>query len=108
MYDPVQMAFEIAKIVCRGVAPEGFLLQLKAIENLYKAGVRVQPAVMMSFSTRKHLAFLEKMLASIAPELAEIEAEELALYGGVTERLKRAGIRYHSAYPPDKIPPEQV
>lgn len=32
----------------------------------------------------------------------------LVLYGDVAKRLERAGIRYRSAYPPDKIPPEQV
>jgi uncharacterized Fe-S cluster-containing radical SAM superfamily protein len=91
-----------------GAAPEGFMLQLKAVENLYNAGVRVQPAVMTSFSTPEHLDALRRRLSDIAPELADIETEELAFYGDVAERLKRAGIHYHSAYPPDKIPPEQV
>jgi uncharacterized Fe-S cluster-containing radical SAM superfamily protein len=91
-----------------GAAPEGFLLQIKAIENLYKAGVRVQPAVMTSFSTPENLDSLREKLAAVAPELAEIEAEELALYGDVATRLKQAGIRYRSSYPPDKIPPDQV
>jgi uncharacterized Fe-S cluster-containing radical SAM superfamily protein len=91
-----------------GAAPQGFHLQLKAVENLYNAGVRVQPAVMTSFSSPEHLEALRKRLSAIAPQLADIEAEELAFYGDVAERLKRAGIRYRSAYPPDKIPPEQV
>ncbi len=91
-----------------GASPEGFQLQIKAVEHLYRAGVRVQPAVMMSFSTPAHLEALGKRLAAIAPGLADIEAEELVLYGDVAERLKRAGIRYHSAYLPEKIPPEQV
>jgi uncharacterized Fe-S cluster-containing radical SAM superfamily protein len=91
-----------------GAAPEGFQMQLKAVENLHNAGVRVQPAVMTSFSSPEHLAALRKRLSAIAPELADIEAEELAFYGDVADRLKRAGIRYRSACPPDKIPPEQV
>ncbi len=91
-----------------GAVPEGFVLQLRAVENLYRAGVLVHAAVMTSFSTAEHLDTLRKRLAAIAPELSEIEAEELALYGNVADRLKRAGIRYRSAYPPDKIPPEQV
>ncbi len=91
-----------------GAVPEGFQLQIKAIENLHKAGVRVQPAVMTSFSTPENLASLRKRLADIAPGLSEIETEELGLYGDVAARLKRAGIRYRCAYTPDRIPPEQV
>lgn len=91
-----------------GALPEGFLLQLKALENLHRAGVRVQPAVMTSFSSPENVATLRKRLAEIAPGLADIETEELVLYGDVAERLKRAGIRYRSAYRPDRIPPEQV
>lgn len=91
-----------------GAVPEGFLLQLKAVENLHRARVRVQPAVMISFSSAENVATLGKRLAEIAPEMADIECEELVLYGDVAERLKRAGIRYRSAYPPERIPPEQV
>ncbi len=91
-----------------GAVPEGFLLQLRAVEHLYRAGVRVQPAVMTSFSTPENVATLRKKLAGIAPQLADIESEELVLYGDVAERLKRAGIRYRSAHHPDRVPPEQV
>jgi uncharacterized Fe-S cluster-containing radical SAM superfamily protein len=91
-----------------GAVPEGFLLQLTAVGNLHRAGVRVQPAVMTSFSSPENVAALSKRLAEISPELADIEAEELVLYGNVAERLKLAGIHYRSACRPDKIPPEQV
>ncbi len=91
-----------------GAAPKGFLLQLKAVENLHKAGVRVQPAVMTSFSSPENLLILRKRLAQIAPGLSDIETEELVLYGDVAERLRRAGIRYCTAYRPDGIPTEQV
>ena len=51
---------------------------------------------------------LQKRLGAIAPELAEIEVEELVLYREVEERLKKAGVRYRTAYTPDRTPPEQV
>jgi uncharacterized Fe-S cluster-containing radical SAM superfamily protein len=91
-----------------GAMPEGFLLQLRAVENLYRAGVRVQPAVMVSFSPAENVKALQRRLGAIAPELAEIEVEELVLYRDVEERLRKAGIRYRTAYAPDGIPPEQV
>ena len=94
--------------ILTGAKPEGFVLQLRAVENLHRAGIRVQPAVMVSFSPMENVRALQKRLGAIAPELAEIEAEELVLYRDVEERLKKAGIRYRTAYAPDRIPPEQV
>ncbi len=91
-----------------GGAPQGFFLQLMAVENLWRAGVRVQPAVMTSFSTPENVNSLCDRLAEIAPQLADIEIEELVLYGDVAERLKRAGIRYRSAFHPDRVPTEQI
>ncbi len=91
-----------------GAAPKGFLLQLKAVENLWRAGVRVQPAVMTSFSVPEDVVILRERLAEISPQLADIEPEELVLYGDVAERLKRAGILYRSAFRPERVPPEQV
>ncbi|MBM4276736.1 MAG: hypothetical protein FJ130_02500 [Deltaproteobacteria bacterium] len=69
--------------------PEGFSLQLKAIENLYRAVVEVQPAVIVSFSSTQNINALQKRLGQIAPELSDIEVEELVLYGDVEERLKK-------------------
>jgi uncharacterized Fe-S cluster-containing radical SAM superfamily protein len=91
-----------------GASPAGFLLQLRALEYLHRAGVRVQPAVMVSFSPVENVEGLRKRLGAIAPELAEIEVEELVLYREVEERLKKAGIRYRTAYTPDGTPPEQI
>ncbi len=38
-----------------GAKPEGFNLQLKALENLMQAGVKCHPAAMTSFSTKKSI-----------------------------------------------------
>jgi uncharacterized Fe-S cluster-containing radical SAM superfamily protein len=75
-----------------GAEPKGFGLQLKALENLYRAGVRVHPAVMTSFSPFNNVQALRKRLAKINPGFEQIEDEELMFYGDVEERLKKAGI----------------
>ena len=51
-----------------GAEPAGFELQIKALESLYRAGVRVHPAVMASFSTFDHVLALKKRLGKIDPE----------------------------------------
>jgi uncharacterized Fe-S cluster-containing radical SAM superfamily protein len=91
-----------------GCAPEGFRLQLKAVENLYRAGVEVQPAVMVSFSQEEKIKSLCETLGQIDPALRDIEVEELVLYGDVEERLSKTNIDYCSTYQPENIPPEQV
>jgi len=75
-----------------GAEPEAFGLQLKAIEYLYRAGVQVQPAVMVSFSPAENIRALRKRLGTIAPSLEDIEMEELVLYGDVEKRLRSAKI----------------
>ncbi|MHC4549265.1 MAG: radical SAM protein [Planctomycetota bacterium] len=84
-----------------GARPEGFALQRKALFNLHRAGARVQPAVMVGFSLDEDLAALRRDLETIAPELADFEEEELILYRGVKERLRRAGVAYRRAYAPE-------
>lgn len=91
-----------------GAKPEGFALQLKAVEHLWHAGVAVQPAVMVSFSPEHAIEALRQRLSGIAPALADIEIEELVLYGDVEQRLRQAGISYRTAYSPRRVPPEQV
>jgi uncharacterized Fe-S cluster-containing radical SAM superfamily protein len=91
-----------------GCAPEGFSLQMRAIENLYQAGVEVQPAVMVSFSSSKGIETLRKRLAQIAPKLSTMEEEELVLYGDVEERLRKANIGCGLGHKPEHIPPEQI
>ncbi|MEW6326032.1 MAG: radical SAM protein [Thermodesulfobacteriota bacterium] len=91
-----------------GAEAVGFVLQLRALDYLYQAGVRVQPAVMVSFSPPENVRAFRQRLGQIAPALADIEIEELVLYGDVKERLRKAGLRYGIAYEPRYIPPEQV
>jgi len=91
-----------------GARPERFTLQLKAVKNLYRAGVEVQPAVMVSFSSTDNIRTLKKKLATIAPIFEDIEIEELVLYGDVEKRLQKAKMRYRAAYLPQKIAPEPV
>ena len=95
-------------VTLTGAKPEGFGLQIKALENLHRAGVDAQPAVMVSFSTPGNLSSLRKRLGQISMSFEHFEAEDLVLYGDVEERLRKAGIPYAVAYRPEAIPPEQV
>lgn len=90
-----------------GAKPEGFILQLKALEKLVENGVSCHPSVMASFSTWDNLQALAERLAEISPELAEnLEVEELILYPHVKEKIAKHGLRYHTGYHPDKVPTE--
>jgi len=92
-----------------GAKPEGFALQIKALENLNNAGARFHPAVMTSFSSPASLAKLHDRLSQISPSIAEsIEVEELILYPHVVKRLKEKGLAAVTAHRPDKVPPELV
>lgn len=86
----------------------GFGLQLSAVENLHRAGVRVQPAVMVSFSPAESVDAIRRELGAIAPRFADIEIEELVLYGKIQERLREKGFQYQEAYDPRNIPEDQV
>jgi uncharacterized Fe-S cluster-containing radical SAM superfamily protein len=91
-----------------GATARGFELQLQAVENLHRAGVRVQPAVMVSFSSPESMRDLQLRLGSIHRDLRDPEVEEVILYGNVAERLTHAHLRYLSAYDPDTIRDDQV
>ena len=91
-----------------GAEPAAFRLQLAALANLRAAGVTVHPAVMVSFSSDQDIAALRQRLARIAPAFADFEVEEVVLYGDTEKRLREAGLAYRRAYPPQRIPPEQV
>jgi uncharacterized Fe-S cluster-containing radical SAM superfamily protein len=91
-----------------GAVPEGFDLQLKALENLMYHGVKNHPACMISFSPHENIKALRKRLKAIHPAFEEFEVEELILYPHVEERLKKLNIAYYTAYRPDNIPPEQI
>jgi uncharacterized Fe-S cluster-containing radical SAM superfamily protein len=91
-----------------GAAARGFELQLQAVENLHRAGVRVQPAVMVSFSSPESMRDLRSRLGSIHRDFGEPEIEEVILYGNVADRLMHAHLRCLRAYDPNTIPDEQV
>jgi len=81
--------------------PQGFALQLKALENLVQASVKCHPAVMTSFSTKEHLQCLVERLRSISFRLArELEVEELILYPKVKRKIEKHHLKYHIAYTP--------
>ena len=91
-----------------GALPEGFRLQLKALENLLRYKVNVHPACMISFSPQGNREALKNRLKTIHSNFAEFEVEELILYPHVEERLKRLNIPYFTSYRPDRIPKEQI
>jgi uncharacterized Fe-S cluster-containing radical SAM superfamily protein len=89
--------------------PEGFTLQLKALENLVKAEVSCHPSVMSSFFPRESLNRLACRLSKISPELSEgLEIEELILYPRVIRRLRHFGLEYRVAHKPNSVPQEQI
>ena len=59
-----------------GVMPEGFTLQLKALENLVEAGADCFPAVMANFSCQDEIKKLRQKLKEIRPDFAEFEKED--------------------------------
>ena len=63
---------------------------------------------MVSFSIPENIHALRKRLAAIDRSFAEIEIEELVLYGDVEERLRKAMIECGTSYHPRDIPPEQI
>jgi len=92
-----------------GAKSHGFTLQLKALKNLVNAGVDCHPSVMASFSPRKNLRNLIQRIKQISPSLAEeMEIEELILYPHVIKRVQTYKLKYHTAYTPERVPPEQV
>jgi len=98
---------EFAKLT--GAKPEGFRLQLEALQRLVHAGVSCHPSVMASFSTRESLQLLMERLNRISPKLAEeVEIEELILYPHVVRRLQKHGLKYYTGYTPENVPPELV
>jgi uncharacterized Fe-S cluster-containing radical SAM superfamily protein len=75
-----------------GAKPEGFELQLKALEHLIGEGVDCFPAVMANFSTQEELQRLRQRLKEIRPDFIDFEEEELILYPFVIEHLREAGL----------------
>jgi len=82
--------------------PEGFRLQLKALENLVEAGVKCHPAVMASFSKEKSLGQLIQQLENISQKLGDnLETEELILYPSVKRKIRKHRLRWFRAYTPN-------
>lgn len=77
-----------------GTKPEGFTLQLKALENLLWAGVNCFPAVMTNFSSQNEIVKLSQRLKEIRPDFANFEEEELILYPFVVDHLQKAGLKW--------------
>jgi uncharacterized Fe-S cluster-containing radical SAM superfamily protein len=75
-----------------GTKPEGFLLQLKALESLIEEGIDCFPAVMANFSSREEIRKLRHRLKEIRSDFYDFEEEELLLYPFVEENLRKAGI----------------
>ncbi len=92
-----------------GAKPEGFDLQLKALENLLGEGVPCHVAAMLSFSSKDDLRGLSKQLNMFDRGLVqEFEEEYVFLYPMVMERLRKAGLTPKVAYSPDGIPRELI
>ncbi len=92
-----------------GSKPEGFRLQLKALENLEKVNTAYHASCMVSFSPEENRRALLTRLRKISSRLVdEFEVEEVILYDMVRSRLKQAGLRYYSAYSPHDVPKELV
>ncbi|MEM3090572.1 MAG: radical SAM protein [Candidatus Bathyarchaeia archaeon] len=92
-----------------GAKPEGFLLQIKALERLVDAKVSCHPSVMASFSSKTSLQSLIERIGQISQKLAEeIEIEELILYPHVIQRLRNYKLKYYTGYFPERVPPEQI
>ena len=75
-----------------GAIAEGFQLQLQALENLARFGVKVHPALMISFSSPAAFDAMKKRLGNIRRDFADIEIEELVLYGDLEDRLTKANL----------------
>jgi len=92
-----------------GAKPEGFALQLEALQNLKDAKVSCHPSAMISFSQKKNQQKLIRKLKQISPDLAkELEIEELILYPHVIRRVQKHGLKHFTAHSPQKVPKEQI
>ncbi|MDI6890889.1 MAG: hypothetical protein QMC83_08140 [Thermodesulfovibrionales bacterium] len=91
-----------------GAVPEGFQIQINALENLMKHRVNVHPARMISFIPEENIRALKKRLKAINPAFEDFEVEELILYPSVEERLERLKVSYITGYTPENIPAEQI
>lgn len=75
--------------------PEGFDLQLRALENLVQEGIDCFPAVIADFSPPEEILKLRDRLGRIRPDFYDFEKEELIFYPFVQENLRKAGIHFN-------------
>jgi uncharacterized Fe-S cluster-containing radical SAM superfamily protein len=75
--------------------PEGFELQIKALEGLVEVGVDCFPAVMANFSSQEDIKRLRQRLKEIRPDFGDFEEEELILYPFVLDHIQKAGLSFH-------------
>jgi uncharacterized Fe-S cluster-containing radical SAM superfamily protein len=76
-----------------GAIPEGFNLQLKALENLLEEEVDCFPAVMANFSSQEEIRNLRQKLKDIRSDFTDFEEEKLILYPFVIDHLEKAGLK---------------
>lgn len=77
-----------------GAIPEGFHLQLKALENLVKYNVPCWPSVVVSFSTPENIASFIKTIETIDKRLSNsVEQEVIFILPHIEKRLKKRGIK---------------
>ena len=82
-----------------GAKPEGFNLQLQALQNLVLYDVACWPCIVISFSPKENFIKLKKIISEIDRRLAEeIEIEDIFLLPHVEERLKKANIKPFTYY----------
>jgi uncharacterized Fe-S cluster-containing radical SAM superfamily protein len=79
--------------------PEGFDLQLKALENLVEEGLNCFPAVMTDFSPEEKIEKLRRRLGEIHSDFEDFEQEELILYPFVLEHIQQADLPFHRRGP---------
>jgi len=91
-----------------GAVPEGFQMQIKALENLMRYKVNVHPACMISFSSAENIRVLRKRLKALKHAFKDFEVEELILYPSVEERLKKLKVNYRTGHSPKNIPAGQI
>ncbi len=91
-----------------GAVPQGFQLQLNALEFLSRCRVNVHPACMISFSPPENITALRKRLKAIDHAFDNFEVEELILYPSVEERLKKLKVNYMTCHRPESIPAGQI
>jgi len=76
------------------VKPDGFGLQIKALENLVGEGVNCFPAAMTHFSSKEEIEKLKQQLKEIRSDFFDLEEEDLILYPFVVDHLQKAGLNW--------------